>query len=469
MITQNHETHNSRTLSVAQNAAVAAARLGNTANISSAMHTEAVKTPKKNRNLIERYRYLSHAQRLLSDANVRNRSKSRLHRTCSCHAYKSFVADSIEIRTDGKNCSYSGLQTCGSVWACPVCAARIAVERAGRIQKAIQWAKENKLIPVLVSFTTYHHFESSLRWLLNAQRRAWQYFSNGRPWRRIMKKFGMKRWIMCRETTFGENGWHPHMHGLFFASAALVMAAEDAGESLEDFLKKRWMKACEREGLYASYERGCDVRADSDVKASYLAKMGVSQVSGHMVYEMTGNQNKGRSHWQLLRSSMRFNGGDGEEDLDGQRYTEFVRESHGRNWITWSDGFADEIGLNDVTDEVLAEDSGAVEKETLYAVSDVEWIPVRWLRRQSELLELATETQSPLQIKQYLRSLREEFLDKLGDRVDSVRCAVRVWDSLPPDHVRKQPPDIDTAPPDVPDPLSVQTKLFPDRVNPYIL
>src|SRR5665811_2290520 len=44
--------------------------------------------------------------------------------------------------TEHKTASYSGLQTCGSVWRCPVCAAKIAERRRVEIQAAMAMHQE---------------------------------------------------------------------------------------------------------------------------------------------------------------------------------------------------------------------------------------------------------------------------------------------------------------------------------------
>lgn len=58
---------------------------------------------------------------------------------------------------------FAGLSTCGRVWLCPMCNAKIMARRAVELGAVLAWAAEKKLLVVWGSLTTHHTVESRLR------------------------------------------------------------------------------------------------------------------------------------------------------------------------------------------------------------------------------------------------------------------------------------------------------------------
>lgn len=88
------------------------------------------------------FRKLDHARKALFDADVKNKKGEGIHRTRLCHAARSYNAESISLKishdASKKNANLSGVQTCGSVWSCPVCSRRIATQRGREVGQAIK-------------------------------------------------------------------------------------------------------------------------------------------------------------------------------------------------------------------------------------------------------------------------------------------------------------------------------------------
>jgi hypothetical protein len=124
---------------------------------------------------------------------------------------------------------YSTLQTCGSVWSCPVCSSIISEHRRASLQKAFDlWRSFDSCNTIImITYTTPHYLYQSLEEVLKIQDDAIRIMQKQpqkrvkyKVWRTIMEEMAMVGYFTGREMTFGLNGWHPHRHTLYFALAA---------------------------------------------------------------------------------------------------------------------------------------------------------------------------------------------------------------------------------------------------------
>ena len=117
--------------------------------------------------------------------------------------------------------SYSGLQTCGSVWVCPVCAAKIAERRRAEIIAAMAAHNAAGGCVHMLTLTAPHQRGDDLAELLANQAKALNSFWNDRQVKTVLLEMGTVGQIRALEVTHGRksahnNGWHPHYHVLLF-------------------------------------------------------------------------------------------------------------------------------------------------------------------------------------------------------------------------------------------------------------
>jgi len=384
------------------------APLGNTANISATF-------PK----VVKKYTLLNHAQRLLTDANVLSKRSGKPHRTRFCHAHRAYGSEGITIKLSHSDvhkseASFGGLQTCESIWACPVCASRIAVEKGQEVLKALEWAKREGHVPVMIALTARHHIGMALDWFKDLFKSAWQMFSNHRTWKKFKKKYGIVHHIANREITRGDSGWHYHMHLLLFLEVDALKSA--AADSLQADLEKFWMYCLEAHALEGLPNIALKVSGHRNVGQSYLTKIGItiSEKDGKLEYEMTGSSNKdSRNIWDILRHSYY-----GDEEAS-RLYLEFVEAMQDTNFITFSHGLADL--LEDI--ELPAAESPADSEKTDFAeISPYWWTIVRRAGAMGKILEQAAITRDIDHLRQYLYSLQEELID-----AELLPSAARQW------------------------------------------
>lgn len=252
------------------------------------------------------------------------------------------VAPTVDICTrmvDGKSAAYvRGLLTCGSVWACPVCSAKIRAERASEVQHVVAWHGDAMLWTLTVRHARGHALADVRRGVSKAMR----LMARGAPWRRWKARVGFVGSVRALEVTHGANGWHPHLH--------LVLLVRDVGalEREATWLAERW-RSCVVAALGAAHApdiaHGSDIRRCAD--ATYLAKLGleVTDASG-------AKSGGGRSPWRIARDAA-----EGDELADVRLWREFCDAMFGARMLTWSAGLRARAGLGpDVADAELAAD-----------------------------------------------------------------------------------------------------------------
>lgn len=393
------------------------AGLGNVANIAAAprkpMHSNMQKR-------LKNYRLLATAQHLQIANDVRAR-KGGKHRTRVCHRNRQYGADSVILRLSpspaDSSAALGNLQTCGSVWACPVCAPRIAAERGKEIQKALDWGKQNGLIPVMLTLTARHTGEMSLDHIKTRFRAAWRFFTKARSWRRFRAAYQVEHTITAREVLYAwqsGNGWHYHMHSLLFIRRDVVRDAIET--DMQADLRPDWLAALQKHELDAIDEYGLNVTAHGDVPGKYLAKLGINPGAAvtDARYEISGAGNKqGRSGvniWTLLeRSARRDSAGNPTKGakLAEKCYLEYITTMQGDNWITWSQGFKALVGVDEQPDEQLAETDDEPAAQDWLRLEPEQWYPVAKTREYAGLLSVAAQTRS--------KSAVLAFIDELTD------------------------------------------------------
>lgn len=360
------------------------------------------------------YRKLGHAQKILFQADVKNKG-GNIHRTRLCNAARAYNAESITLKISSNpaagGAKLSGVQTCGSIWACPVCSKKIAAKRGAEIARAIDYMSEAGNVPIMVTNTARHHAGMSLDEFKTKFKQAHRYFVQHRRWRDLKAKFGIQHSIKAVEGTYGlEHGWHYHQHAILFLNADILKSSADVVFSTWVLAaRKLWLHCLNRVGLDGIGEIAFDVQADHDVKKSYLAKLGLEDETSSLDHELSAGHNKtsgGAKIWQILQKSW-----EGDE-LYSKLYVEWVQAMSGDQWLVFSDGLKELCGIEEVTDEEASIFDGIEEEiyyEPLLEISDEEIAPVRKLQKVAELLELAAETRSKQAVIDWLTALEIEW------------------------------------------------------------
>lgn len=302
---------------------------------------------------------------------------------------------------------YAGLQTCGSVWACPVCAAKVSERRRLDLLDLMEQHKAEGGDVLLLTLTNPHTAANDLTILLKAQAKAMSALNGNRSAKALWEDIGCVGTVRALEVTHGHaNGWHPHFHILIFVPKGLDLLR------LRRRFYVEWAKACRLAKLpipayrvrYVQdgkkrYFYGVDVQ-DGKKAGAYVTK-GLWGLDHEMTKSHIKKASRGRrSPFDLLRSFL--------YDDDKQAaalFKEYAAAFKGKRQLQYSNGLKELYQVEDLSDEELAaihEDSA----ELLGKIELEDWRLILSADLRGEVLELGRHGWDP--IERLLDSLREQ-------------------------------------------------------------
>lgn len=283
---------------------------------------------------IERYALQAVARRLLPDS-----------RTAKCLRYVQKNRDGVEVwkSTGYKRAHYGGLQTCASVWACPVCSAKISERRRSELKALIDFHTAAGGVVVMVTRTVPHSRSDDLAELLAKISKAESSYKAHRDYKSVMSAFGLVGTVRAVEVTHGDaNGWHPHVHELVFLSDPVSIP------DLEEDLSRIWKAAALRAGLEApSRAHGLTVQ-DGTKAAKYASKWGLE--SELTQWHRKRGKVQSRTPFDLLRNFHALN-----DKRSGLLFQEYAEAFHGRHQLQFSRGLKKRYQIVDVSDDELVQ------------------------------------------------------------------------------------------------------------------
>lgn len=307
--------------------------------------------------------------------------ESSLPRVRSCgRKLNGECSDRVAVKLSDGVAGFSGIQSCGSPWSCPVCSQKIMAERAEDVQQAVSRWHEMQNRVVFLTLTMRHKKGQRLSDLWDGLSYGWSKVTSGRAWERDSELYGVWlprtiksgpnkgeirhghriNFVRAVEVTNGKNGWHVHIHALLFVRDGIT---DQDVRMLSESVYGRWATALARKGFGTpSQEHGIDTklvrRSDSHALGDYFTKsVYVGRVKADGAgWEIAGGQvktarGKNRTPFQILADIEAF----GDAD-DLALWYEWEAASHGRRQLTWSNSLRDVLALGDeLTDEEIAE------------------------------------------------------------------------------------------------------------------
>lgn len=351
-----------------------------------------------------RWQLQRQAQQLLADKEpaVDRWGQQAAHfryRVAMCHRGTDGGGVAVKRSPDRSNARFGNLQTCGSVWHCPICAPKVAAARRDEMNEALAAWKQRGGEVYFLTYTMQHdaaghgmECAESLKMLAAALSR----FKASRGYRSAIEAAGAVGAIRALEPTFGEmNGWHIHTHELLFAQpghlkqlrrlaklwARQLIKRGMSGLKAGDIGRDKWKK------LRALLRRSLTVQP-GNYAADYVAKFGREPENDRgawgLASEMTrAHMKHGRgaagsdgvpqrcdhaTPWGLLNDAL-----DGDS-RSGVLFREYAEAFHGRRQLYWSPKLrALFFGLVDRSDEEIAAADDARCTEHV-----VELVPSEW-------------------------------------------------------------------------------------------
>lgn len=287
-----------------------------------------------------------------------------------------------------KTASFAGLQTCGSVWACPVCSAKIAERRRVEIVAAMAAHKAAGGSVTLLTLTAPHQRTDNLADLLAKQAKALNRFANDRHVKAAFRSMGIVGQIRALEVTHGRlsplnNGWHPHYHVLQFGGLGEGFVPLDWLQTvdLETVLYQRWANACKLAGL-GEPSRAYGLKLDDGSKAAkYVAKWGLED-------EMTKGHTKKALHGETPFDFLRSYLADSTDKQAAALFREFAETFKGKRQLLWSTGLKKRYAIGELSDEEVSAQMDD-EARLLGQITLAQWCDVLAVDGRGAVLQLA--------------------------------------------------------------------------------
>lgn len=340
---------------------------------------------------------------------------SDLDRVRNCRRVAVGPSGTVEVRHSSEGVAgYSGLATCGSIWACPVCSTRIQAGRREELQLLVDWADANGFTVLFGTMTLRHHRNQALGQVWGALGDCFKAVRTNGSVRKIRDELGFDGYVRAVEVTHSpQNGWHPHIHQLYLLKRSTI--TDEQMEVLGDVEFAAWKKAAVKAGLGEPVRKRYQLERVSGDIADYMAKDDDIRPSSSAAYELAGSATKvgrktSRTPFQILAD---FSETGNADDFD--LWNEYERVSKGKRALTWSQGLKDRAGVTERSDDEIVEEEIGDKEDTIFAIAE-------WQRDMSP---------RPVLISQLLTAVEN------GGRVGGLRfCREHQIEVLAPDHER---------------------------------
>lgn len=295
--------------------------LGNNTKLRTAPEQEALE-----KSVFSRYELQTVAAELMPSERVAH---------CMRHRISKESPVEVVYSPDNQRAYYNNLTRCGSVWMCPVCAAKESETRRVELDSYIKaWKKAGNSVALLtltMSHTSQENCHNVLRALLKSLSEFWRF----REGQKIQEHYRIIGKVRSIEPLLGPNGWHIHFHIVLFIDGKIH---DGEIQGLQGAMMVHWGHVLERNGRYANVEHGCKVTHNSADIADYVSKLGKSDhKKWTLSHELTNSHKKYYAEGSLTPWNLLEGASFGDEYL-GQKWKEYAEAFKGVQQLHYSKG-----------------------------------------------------------------------------------------------------------------------------------
>lgn len=246
---------------------------------------------------------------------------------------------------------FNGIANCGGYWRCPVCALKISESKKELLSGLITAHQEKGFSIGFLTLTVRHSRVDTLKKSLEKISNNYRSFQNQRFFSREKIELGFIGQVKTLEITYSkENGWHPHLHLLFFYNHSDLKKIE---KFQKEFISK-WSQYKDNNGTVKAQNQKI---LSSDV-SDYLAKYDITS-------EMTKGQIKSSKGLTPFTALAKIACGDYEDYQEKHLlygiYSCYVEQTQGKHFVNISNSlrteYAEVIEQYDKTDEEIVNET----------------------------------------------------------------------------------------------------------------
>lgn len=276
--------------------------------------------------------------KVLKNRIGKNRDDIHLMRSTYCcgskvvHGAAGYVP-AVFVVTNNQTAKFWGVTTCKNAWMCPVCSGRKMSQYASEIAAAIDALKSQGQTACMITLTIPHTRTMSCSEVTDILFATWKDFvvrgnknlkandgyKHDDPFASFCEEFNCKHRVRVGEFTYGEHGWHPHFHCLFWVDTAKLQKVAEWQERLN----KRWLQLAKRKTIAEWNKRNPQKKADNRQRAEIMyEKMDTEASKGFFV----SVDDRGKVIAQ--ESSMYVCGWGADKELTGNFRNKATAEGH---------------------------------------------------------------------------------------------------------------------------------------------
>lgn len=315
------------------------------------------------------------------------------HRTVGCHRHVQDSLHGVEIRrrADGSGARFSGVHTCGFIWGCPVCAEKIANRRRDELRLANAAHAKAGGASYLMTLTFPHERGAlALPEMLALFGKAVDRFKNSRTYKNAMAHWKRIGNVKALEITYGEHGWHPHIHEVIFAAPGM----QDAADTIRN-LSDAWIRALLKAGLShvskieAMEKHAFDLKAGAFV-TDYIAKFGREPAPTSRQIDATKQQwgihsevtkfttkigtSATKDYIGLTPFGLLADYAENGNQQSGALFREYAEAFKGKRQLTWTPGLKKALDIAELEDaEIAAGERDRPKEEHCARLDSEEW------------------------------------------------------------------------------------------------
>lgn len=307
---------------------------------------------------------------------------------------------------------YKGLVTCGSAWACPICAFKVRRKRAEEIRALVKHHGADRVL--MLTLTVRHGMNDALEEVRRVATLAWKSVQQGKEWAPLKKAWGILGFTRALEVTHGNAGWHPHMHILLYLERPL---SDDEISRLRSILAVRWQQKVRASPFGPSYEP--DLEHGTDLRpvrmAEYLSKLGLELSD---IGTKQGRSVTNRTPFQIAADIVVSGGSSAKDIAIWKDYCAGMYKAKLLNHCSFVQALRKALGFRETDEELAAsEPEPELEPQLLLSLS-----PHRW----------STVCQHPLGRVTLLEAAEEGGADKAELALEVMECIASFDDVVQP-------------------------------------